>query len=209
MVRVKVCGITNLEDALSAAAAGVDALGFVFYRPSPRYIPPQEARLICQKLPPFVFCVGVFVDAEFEFVRETVAECRLDAVQFHGEESPEYCRKAAEYTKVIKAFRIREAADLVQLSDYGMVRAFLLDAFVPGKPGGTGQSFDWRLARQAKTYGPIILAGGIRPENVREAILAAEPYAVDVSSGVELSPGKKDLVKLRELVFRVRRCALE
>jgi phosphoribosylanthranilate isomerase len=196
MVRIKICGITNLADALLAAELGADALGFIFYPKSSRKVEPEAARAIIAQLPPFVAAVGVFVDEEAAMVRDLAARVGLDWVQLHGQESPEYCRGLG--CKVIKGFRIRDEASLRLLADYqGVAQALLLDTYKPGQAGGTGESFDWRLAREARKYGRIILAGGLRPENVAQAIATAQPDAVDAASGTEASPGKKDPVKLR------------
>jgi phosphoribosylanthranilate isomerase len=196
-MRVKICGITNREDALTAVEAGAHALGFVF-APSPRQVTPEQAAAIIAALPPFVQTVGVFVDAE---VRSVLSRCRLDAVQFHGQESPD---EMAGITGVrrIKACRVATSADLESLAAYSdAADAFLLDARVSGIAGGTGQSFPWPLAREARRFGhPIILAGGLTPENVATAIEAGRPEAVDVSTGVEVSPGRKDRDRVRRFV---------
>jgi phosphoribosylanthranilate isomerase len=203
MVRIKICGITNLEDALLAASLGAHALGFIFYPPSPRSVAPEAAREIISQLPPLVLTVGVFVDEEAAKVREMAAAVGLDWLQLHGQESPEYCRSLGR--RVIKAFRIQDEASLAHLAAYrGAAQAFLLDAYRPGRMGGTGETFDWRVAREAQKYGPIILAGGLTPENVNQAIKMAAPQAVDVSSGAETAPGKKDPAKLRAFFAAVR-----
>ena len=194
-VKIKICGITNLDDALAAVDAGAHALGFMFYEPSPRQVSLAAAAKIIEQLPPFVARVGVFVDASAEFVRQAVAECALDTLQFHGQETPEFC--AGHALRTIKAFRIQDADSLNPLSLF-KTSAWLLDSFVPGKLGGTGAKFNWDLAVAAKKLGqPIILAGGLTPENIEQAVKHVRPYAVDVSSGVELKPGKKDAQKLR------------
>ena len=204
MVRIKICGITNLEDARLAANLGAQALGFVFYPLSPRKVDPEVARAIIAQLPPLVLSVGVFVDEEAAIVRDLAARVGLDWLQLHGEESPEYCRSLGR--RVIKAFRIKDEASLAFLAPYqGAAQAFLLDTYSSGKVGGTGETFDWQLARQAREYGPIILAGGLTPENVARAIKIAQPQAVDVASGVEAAPGKKDPEKLKEFFAAVRR----
>jgi phosphoribosylanthranilate isomerase len=196
MVRVKICGMTNLEDALLAAELGADALGFIFYAKSPRYVAPETARAIIAQLPPFVAAVGVFVDEAAALVQELAARTGLDWVQLHGQESPDYCRSLGR--KVIKAFRIQDEGSLSRLADYrGAAQALLLDTYKKGQVGGTGETFDWHLARQAKQYGPIILAGGLTPENVAMAIATAQPAAVDAASSTEAVPGKKDPAKLR------------
>lgn len=197
-VRVKICGITSVDDARAAVEAGADAIGLMFHEASPRNLSFTEATAISAALPPFVTRVGVFVNAEETFVREAIAFCHLDAVQFHGDESSEYCARFD--TNVIKAFRIRDAASLANLTSYE-TRAWLLDSFVAGKAGGTGATFNWELAVQAKTHTtPIILAGGLTPENVAEAVAKVRPYAVDVSSGVESAPGKKDAQRIRAFI---------
>jgi phosphoribosylanthranilate isomerase len=200
MVRVKICGIRTVEAALAAVEAGADALGFVF-APSPRRVTPQEAERIIRELPPFVSRVGVFVDAPRREALEIAGDCRLDVLQFHGGEAPDYCRGWQQ--QVVKAFRVRDGSVLEQMDRYE-VAACLLDAYVPGRAGGTGQCFDWGLARQAAERRRIILAGGITPANVEQAIRQARPYAIDVSSGVETG-GVKDPDKIRGLLMTVRR----
>ncbi len=201
MVRIKICGITNPEDALFATDLGVDALGFVFYSKSPRYIEPKEAHKIIQLLPPFLTKVGVFVNETTARVNEIIELTGIDIVQLHGQEPPEYCQKLER--KVIKAFRIASNFNLEQVGAY-KVDAYLLDTYVKGIYGGTGESFDWEIAKRAKRYGRIILAGGLNPENIEAAIQQVRPYAVDISSGVEIRPGKKDRRKLEQLVLQVR-----
>ncbi|AEG15416.1 Phosphoribosylanthranilate isomerase [Desulfofundulus kuznetsovii DSM 6115] len=198
MVRVKICGITDISSALAAAEAGADALGFVF-APSPRRITPSQACRICRELPPFISRVGVFVDAPLEEVRAVAEYCGLDAIQLHGSESPDYCRSLGR--RVIKAFRVGDEIDPVELSGYP-ADAILLDTFVAGKKGGTGQPFDWQLAAGLKLSRPLILAGGLTPENVGRAVAIVQPYGVDVSSGVEKDgqPGKKDPDKIRRFI---------
>ncbi len=196
MVRIKICGITNLEDALLAANLGADALGFIFFAKSPRRVAPEAARQIIRQLPPFVVSVGVFVDEAAATVRDLADRVGLDWVQLHGAESPEYCRSLGR--RVIKGFRIQDKDSLAELAAFrGQVQALLLDTYKKGQTGGTGETFDWEMARQARTYGPIVLAGGLTPANVARAIEIAQPQAVDVASGVEAAPGKKDPEKLR------------
>ena len=206
MVRVKICGITNVEDALAAAEAGADFLGFIFYPPSPRYVTPEQAGEIIAALRRLegetgrqhpTRAVGVFVDEELDRVRETIRECDLDYAQLHGEEPPEVV--AALGQRVIKALRVRSAADVERLGAY-RAAAYLLDAYHPTMQGGTGQAWDWELATAAKQYGPVILAGGLNPDNVAGAVRRVRPYGVDVSSGVESSPGRKDIAKVRRFV---------
>jgi phosphoribosylanthranilate isomerase len=197
-VKVKICGITNREDAIGAMEAGADALGFVFYSKSPRYIAPRAAAEIIASLPPFISNVGLFVNASAQEVRQIIERTGIDTLQFHGEESAEDC--APFLRQCIKAFRIADAESLQQLAAFH-TRAWLLDSFVPGEQGGTGVTFNWALAKQAVSLNrPVILAGGLTPENVQEAIRQVRPYAVDVSSGIESTPGKKDLNKVRSFI---------
>lgn len=200
-VRVKICGITNLEDAEAAVRFGADALGFVFYRKSPRYIDPREAGGIIRALPPFVTKVGVFVNETLDEVRRAREEASLDRVQLHGDETPEYCEKTG--SGVIKAFRIRVRADIEELALYD-VSAFLLDTYREDTPGGTGETFNWEIAVEASSERRIILSGGLNAENVAMAIKTVRPYAVDVSSGVESAPGKKDLEKMKKFIDEAR-----
>ncbi len=191
MTRVKICGITNLEDAILAADLGVDALGFVFAS-SPRKVSLSRAKEIIEKIPPFISCVGVFVNEGIEKVKEIARECNLGCIQLHGEEPPELCQELYPY-RVIKTIRVKNKKDLKLIPRYIDVKAILLDTFVEGKAGGTGVSFDWQLAREAQKYGkPIILSGGLSAENVKRAVEMVHPFAVDVSSSLEASPGKKD-----------------
>jgi phosphoribosylanthranilate isomerase len=193
MVKVKICGITNLEDALAAVKWGADALGFVFAS-SPRQVTLQQVEHIVAGLPPFVCKVGVFVDGELQELEETMRACGLDLAQLHGSESPGFCQ--ALFPRVIKSFRVKDESVLDLLPQY-RVSAYLLDSYNASLKGGTGQSFDWGIARKARHYGPIILSGGLTSANVRQAIDRVRPYAVDVSSGVESNPGVKDHAKLR------------
>jgi phosphoribosylanthranilate isomerase len=203
MVKIKICGITNLEDALLAAELGADALGFIFYPKSPRYVAPETAQRIMAQLPPFVTSVGVFVDEEASQVRELAARAGLDWIQVHGQESPDYCRSLGR--RVIKGFRIKDGGSLAELEPYrGAIQAYLLDTYKTGQVGGTGETFDWELAREAKKYGQIILAGGLTPENVTQALSVAQPHAVDTASGTEAAPGKKDPARLRRFFAAVR-----
>jgi len=200
--RVKICGVTNAEDALAAVAAGADALGFVFVPGTPRVVTTERVAAIVRGLPPFVAKVGLFVDADAATVRDVLARAGLDTVQLHGDEPPEFCRQFRATVKVVKAFRVRGAETLGRLPAYAdAADAFLLDAFVPGAHGGTGAQFDWAHALTAKTGGkPIVLAGGLTPENVAGAVRAVRPFAVDVSSGVEFAPGRKDAAKVQAFI---------
>jgi len=197
MTKVKICGITSLDDALMAVDAGADALGFVFFEKSPRFIGAKAAAQIIAKLPPLVQVVGLFVNAELELVNRTADRCGLDIVQLHGEESPEFCSLVRR--RVMKAFRVRGPESLIPLSEY-RVAAYLLDAYSPHAYGGTGEVFDWDCAVAAKEHGPVVLAGGLNPDNIAGAVAKVMPYGVDVSSGVESAPGKKDPEKVRRFI---------
>ena len=200
-VKVKVCGTTRLKDALLAVECGADAIGFIFYRKSPRAVTAKTAKEICAKLPPFVNRVGVFVNETAEKINRIASQCGLDTVQLHGGESPAFCRKIK--VRVIKAVRVKDAASLREMSRYA-VDAFLLDTYKEDQWGGTGKVFDWGLATRAKKYGPVIIAGGLNSRNVKAAIKKVQPYGVDVSSGVERSPGKKDPKKVKAFLKAVR-----
>ncbi|MFH1742160.1 MAG: phosphoribosylanthranilate isomerase [bacterium] len=201
MTRIKICGITSQEDALLCVQAGADALGLNFYAPSPRYITVSRAREIVAAVPPFVFLVGLFVDEDLSEVQRIMDETGLHIAQFHGTESPEILRRYGRPT--IKAFRIQSAEDLKAMKDFNAA-AFLLDTYRKGLPGGTGKTFDWHLAQDAARENRVILAGGLTPENVGEAIRLVRPFAVDVASGVESSPGKKDPDLVHRFVEAVR-----
>lgn len=201
MVKVKICGITNLEDALMAVEAGADALGFVFFKGSPRFISPEEAATVIRLLPPFVQVVGLFVNEEVATVNSIADRCGIDIVQLHGEETSEYCKGVKQ--RVIKAFRVKDASVLEQLGEY-QVAGCLLDAWSAAAPGGTGTVFNWEIAARAVGSHRIILAGGLTPENVARAVAAVKPYAVDVSSGVEAAPGKKDADLVRLFIRNAR-----
>jgi phosphoribosylanthranilate isomerase len=192
--RVKVCGITRVEDALAAVKHGSDAIGLVFYEKSPRHIPVNRAAEIVAALPPFVCTVGLFVDALEAEVLAALNAVRLDVLQFHGNESPIYCKQFG--VPYLKAVRVRPGTNLLQYAtDYAEAKALLLDAYAEGVPGGTGQVFDWGLIPTNLSM-PLILAGGLNPANVAEAIRRARPYAVDVSGGVEREKGIKDADKI-------------
>ncbi len=202
MVEVKICGITNMSDAFIAAECGADALGFIFYPKSQRYVAPEKVKEIIQKLPYEIIKVGVFVNREIHEVKEIVKFCGLNLIQLHGDESPEYCAQFP-ISFSIKAVSPRTKGDVQKLKNYA-VRAILLDAWEPGHYGGTGKNSDWRLAIKVKGRCPIILAGGLNQRNIREAIETVRPQAVDINSGVEISPGKKDPDKIREIIEIVR-----
>jgi phosphoribosylanthranilate isomerase len=200
-VKVKVCGTTRLKDALLAVECGADAIGFIFYKKSPRCVSVKTAKEICSKLPPFVLRVGVFVNETADRINRIADRCGLDAVQLHGDESPAFCKKIR--VRLIKAVRVKDSGSLRGLSRYP-VDGFLLDTYKEDQWGGTGKVFDWELAARAKKYGPVILAGGLNPRNVKAAIQKVKPYGVDVSSGVEQSPGKKDPKKVKAFLKAVR-----
>ncbi len=203
MVRVKICGITNWADAKLAIDAGADALGFNFYPPSPRCVAPAEAWGIIRRLPPFVEAVGVFVNWSFVAVDAIARAVRLGTVQLHGDESPAEVAELAGAHPVIKAFHVRRGFCPSILARYRSADAFLLDGFDWGRRGGTGKQFDWGIARRAKRYGRIVLAGGLTPENVARAVRDVVPFAIDVCSGIEAEPGRKDPGRLRELMREV------
>lgn len=196
--RVKICGITSVNDANLAVSAGADALGFVFYPPSPRFVSDAQAATICNVTPAFVCRVGLFVNQDATRINEILSNVSLDLLQFHGDESPFFCRQFQR--PYIKAIRVKSDTNLVQYADeYHDAKALLLDAFVEGVPGGTGLAFDWSLIPSNYAM-PIILAGGLTPENVGMAILKTRPYAVDVSGGVELSKGIKSADKITAFI---------
>lgn len=199
-MRIKICGVTNLEDALVIADAGADAIGFVFYPASPRVIQPKEVREIIRHLPPYITTVGVLADQEEE-AESIIETCGLDLVQFQGNESPKVCERLG--ARVVKAIRVKDRSSLDQMKNY-QVRAYVLDAYRKDQLGGTGETFDWGLAIEAKKFGRIILAGGLGPDNVTEAIRRVKPMGVDVSSGVEEKLGKKSPKKVRQFIQAAR-----
>ena len=200
-VKVKICGMTNLKDVKVAVDGGVDAVGFIFYKKRPRSVTMQAVRKIVLELPPFVDSVGVFVNETAEQINKIADRCNLDRVQLHGNESPTFCKKIRR--RVIKAIRVKDIQSLKKLSDYP-VSSFLLDTFSEDQYGGTGRVFDWNLAYPAKKYGPIILAGGLTPINVHQAIQRVQPYGVAVCSGVESQPGIKDHKKIQVFLKNVK-----
>lgn len=203
-MKIKICGITNVGDALAAADLGAWAVGFIFYEKSPRYIAPARVREIVDKLPPRLQSVGVFVDATAAHIAKVRQESGVTHIQLHGNESPKFC--GALDVPVIKALRAKTEQDIAKAAMYTDVELFLIDAAVDGQFGGTGALSDWELARTLKQHGKVLLSGGLNPLNVTEAIRSVEPFGVDVSSGVEQAPGQKSLEKLK-LFFRNARGA--
>lgn len=190
-----------MADAMDAVQGGADALGFIFYEKSKRFINSVDVKKIIDELPPFVTTVGVFVNESIETVNSISKETGIDIVQLHGDEGPSYCDKID--ADVVKAIRVKDEKDIKNLNEYN-VKAFLLDTYKEGVPGGTGETFDWNIAHNARKYGNIILSGGLTSENVIDAIRAANPYGVDVSSGVEMVPGKKDKEKITQFIEKVK-----
>jgi len=201
MVKVKICGITNLEDARAAVEAGYDALGFVFYKKSPRYIPPLRAKEIISQVPKEIIKVGVFVNAPEKTIKNIAKTCHLDILQFHGDETPRFCQKFKSY-RIIKAFRIKDKIGAQEILRYKTF-AYLFDAFSRRKWGGTGETFDWSLLCQVKH--PIFLSGGLNTSNVQQAIKTVHPDWIDVSSSVERMPGQKDYKKIKKFIEAAKR----
>ncbi len=212
-VRIKMCGVTRLQDALAAVAAGVDALGFIFYEKSPRCIDPEEARLICEQLPPFVDSVGVFVDKKRNEVEEIISYCRLSYAQLHGDESPKYCERLARFAApchVLKALRISADSTADTAREYNrVVDGFLLDTLHGERKGGTGEVFDWSVIDRLGLERSFILAGGLDCTNIGDALQRVRPFGVDVNSGVEKAPGVKDAELIRAFVRLVRQGEIE
>lgn len=204
MTKIKICGITNKIDALAASELGVDMLGFVFYKKSKRYIGPFEAADIINELPTGIARVGVFVDEKKEDVLKIAEDAFLDTLQFHGDEMPEYCSYFSPKYKVIKAFRLRDKSDLKKINDYN-TDYYLFDSYERDCAGGTGKAFDWNILKDFEILKPVILSGGLSPDNVGRAIKEVAPFAVDVSSGIESAPGRKDTRLLKKFVENVRK----
>ena len=203
MVKVKICGITNLEDARDSVKAGCNALGFVFYKKSPRYIEPDKAKAIIERLPKNIIKIGVFVNGKEKEIKKVARLCRLDMLQFHGDESPEFCKRFKGY-KIIKAFRVKDKINLSKISIYKTF-AYLFDTFVKSRIGGTGKSFNWKLLDALDRIScPVFLSGGLNAKNVKEAIKKVKPAWVDASSSLEIRPGKKDRNKIREFINVVK-----
>lgn len=204
MTEIKICGMTNIEDARFAAESGVDALGFIFYPKSPRYVQPKTAWDIIRKLPPEVAKTGVFVNHDTQDIKEIMEYCGLNFIQLHGNESPEYCRYFPE-SVIIKALSPRTEEDLNILEEY-QARAILVDTYAPEKHGGTGKISNWELAVKIRKRRPLILSGGLNPDNIEDAIKKVLPHAVDINSGVEKIPGKKDHGLVMKIINLVRQC---
>lgn len=205
VVKIKICGITNQEDASIAVSAGADALGFVFYRKSPRYVEPAVAKQIIAALPPLITAVGVFVNEEPKVVRDLMESCGLAIAQLHGDETAAYCRELAR--PILKAIRLKDRGDLLALAEFrgrAGVRGFIVDSHTDKAYGGTGLKTDWALAAEAARAAAVLLAGGLTSDNVIQAVRTVRPYGVDVSSGVESAPGKKDRQKILAFVQAVR-----
>jgi phosphoribosylanthranilate isomerase len=201
LMLIKICGITNKADAFAAVEAGADALGFVLWPQSKRYVAVEAAARIVEMLPTSIARVAVLVNPSREEVGQLLATGAFTTLQFHGDETPEFCAAWCGRAKVWKAFRVADAASLAPIAGYSVVDAVLLDSYSPASRGGTGRTFDWSLVREAKKFGrPVILSGGLTPANAREAVSIAQPDGVDVSSGVEMAPGRKDHEKVREFI---------
>ncbi len=206
--RIKMCGLTRIKDVEAGIDAGLDALGFIFYDKSPRNIRPDFVRSVVAKMPPFIHCVGVFVDRDREEVEELVEYCGLSHAQLHGKEDPKYCERLQRFVSpchVIKAFRVGDQSTSADFSPYnGVAHGYLLDTYLKGNAGGTGKVFDWSLIEKLNLQRPVILAGGLSVDNVKDAIKHVNPFGIDVNSGIEIEPGIKDHSKLNEFVRKVR-----
>lgn len=201
--RIKICGITDVDQALEIISLGVDALGFIFVKESPRSIEPEIVREIVRKMPPFVDAVGVFMNEDPDLVNDISQYCRLSLVQLHGLEHPDYCQTIN--LPLLKAFRVKSDVHSSLFEPYSdIAKGFLLDTFREGQAGGTGEAFDWKMVEGLTLPRPVILAGGLHPDNVGEAIRTVRPFAIDANSGVELEPGKKDMASVKRLIAAVR-----
>ena len=206
MVKVKICGITELQDALKAHELGADFVGFIFFEKSPRKIEPKEARLIIEDLPEGLLKVGLFLNQDFHTVKTIAEGCRLDLLQLHGDEEPDYCGRLRRDFKIIKSFKVKGLSGIDGVDTYkDSLDYYLFDTYAEGIPGGTGRSFNWDILKGRPFKKPIFLAGGLTPKNVAEAIGKVVPYAVDVASGVEKSPGKKDYGLLKEFIDNAKK----
>jgi phosphoribosylanthranilate isomerase len=203
MIPLKICGMTNLEDAVHAVEAGANAVGFIFYQKSPRYVSPELVKTIIRKLPRGAATVGVFVNHEAEKIKETLAYCGLDFIQLHGDETPEFCCRFPS-DRLIKAVSLQQETDIAALKDYP-VRAILVDSRDAERYGGTGKISNWKLAEAIKKIHPLILSGGLNAGNIQQAIETVAPDALDINSGVESSPGKKDSGKIKELIEIIKK----
>lgn len=206
--RIKMCGLTREKDVEAGINAGLDALGFIFYDKSQRNITPDFVRSVVAKIGPFTDCIGVFVDRQREEVEEIVEYCGLSHAQLHGNEDPKYCERVERFVspcRVVKAFRVRETSTKEEFAPYAdVVHGFLLDTYSKGIAGGTGHTFDWSIIEKLELQRPVILAGGLNPDNVEEALQEVLPFGLDVNSGVEIEPGIKDHGKLYDFVRKVR-----
>lgn len=206
--RIKMCGLTREKDVVAGINADLDALGFIFYEKSPRNVEPDFVRSMVAKMPPFVECVGVFVDYEREEVQEIVEYCGLSYAQLHGHENPKYCERVERLVspcRVIKAFRVSEKSQSDEFAPYApVIHGYLLDTYIKGSAGGTGKTFDWNVIQRLNLQRPVILAGGLTPENVEDALSQVQPFGVDVNSGVEVEPGIKDHARINAFVRKVR-----
>lgn len=206
--KIKMCGTKNLEDALAAAKLGVDALGFIFADKSPRYLSPEEAGNIISELPPLIFKIGVFVDENLQEIDEIIHFLGLNGIQLHGNEPVDFCQEIARTNPscaIFKAIRVGEETQPEIFAEYrDVVDGFVLDTYMKGVAGGTGKTFDWSLIEKLKIPKPFLLAGGLNPDNITDAIKQIQPYGVDVNSGVEHAPGVKDHIKLAQIINRVQ-----
>jgi phosphoribosylanthranilate isomerase len=206
--RIKMCGLTREKDVIAGLDAGLDALGFIFYEKSARNVEPDFVRLMVSKMPPFTECVGVFVNREREEVEEIIEYCGLSYAQLHGNENPKFCERVERFVspcRVIKAFRVSEESKSDEFTPYApVIHGYLLDTYKKGSAGGTGETFNWNIIKRLNLQRPMILAGGLTPGNIEEALAQVQPFGVDVNSGVEIEPGIKDHAKLNDFVQKVR-----